>query len=133
MPLYKPKAPSKSLLNLAVARLQPYPAVFLPTEMGGYDVIFPNFSRLNAWGSDLETARKAARQNLTAELTQLLKEGREAPRPSHPDRLAPDPDEPPGTALYMVEPETEVIAMRLGLKKRERGINLSAIGVFGKK
>lgn len=127
------KSPSQQLLALAVARLAPYPAVFLPTPIGGFEVVFPNFARLAAYGHDLTAAQKAAAANLTAELTGLLKAGDEPPAPSDPDRLVAGEDEPPGSKLFMVAPETEVIAMRLGIKRRERGINLASLGRFGKK
>lgn len=127
-----PKRPAKKVLALMVARLTAYPAVFLPTEMGGYDVIFPNFTRLATFGRSLKHAKKAAARELTAELALMLRQGDEPPRASEPGRLVPDPQEPPGSQLLMVEPDRDLIAQRLGLKKASKAEVLKTWGRLGR-
>jgi hypothetical protein len=112
--------------------LQPYPAVFLPVPEGGFEVVFPNFPGLKAYGVKLETAGKAAREVLTADLMERLLEGDQAPRPSDPEKLIPDEDEPAGTRLLMLEPDKAAMRKRLGLVKDDKGNALKAFGLYGR-
>ena len=115
-----------------VEGLSDYPAVFLPVPEGGFEVIFPNFVDLRAYGVKLSTAMRAAREILTAELYTLLLERRDPPRASRPERLVPDPDEPPGTRLVMVSPDKKVLRKRLGLERRQPGAARKLLGLLGR-
>lgn len=115
-----------------VEGLEPYPAVFLPVPEGGFEVVFPNFPGLKAYGVKLETAVKAATEILTAELLDRFFQGDPAPRPSDPDKLIPDEDEPPGTRLIMLEPDMAALRKRLGLIKQDRAKALKSLGIYGR-
>lgn len=115
-----------------VEGLEPYPAVFLPVPEGGFEVVFPNFPGLKAYGVKLETAVKAATEILTAELLDRFFQGDPAPRPSDPDKLIPDEDEPPGTRLIMLEPDMAALKKRLGLIKQDRAKALKSLGIYGR-
>jgi predicted RNase H-like HicB family nuclease len=115
-----------------VEDLEPYPAVFLPVPEGGFVVFFPNFPGLKAYGVKLETAEKAAREFLTADLLDRLIQGEDAPRPSDPDKLIPDEDEPEGTRMMMLEPDKAALRKRLGLVKQEKGNALKSFGLYGR-
>ena len=115
-----------------VEDLSAYPAVFLPVPEGGFEVIFPNFPRLKAYGVKLETAEQTARAMLTADLMERLLEGDPAPRPSDPDKLIPDEDEPAGTRIMMLEPDKAALRKRLGLVKQEKGRALKSLGIYGR-
>jgi predicted RNase H-like HicB family nuclease len=112
--------------------LQSYPAVFLPLPEGGWDVLFPNFAKLRSYGVKLETAHKAGEEALTAAIFELILMGAEPPRPSDPDRLIPDEDEPQGTRLIMLEPDKAILRKRLGLEKKKKPDAAKALGLFGK-
>ncbi len=111
-----PKYDNKKVLRA----LAPYPAVFVPTSYGGFEVIFPNFAKGRAQGLTLEQAYKEARTELSMLLSLAFMDGGEPPRPSNPEALQPDEDEIPGTRIVMIEPEKDVILKRLGLMKKER-------------
>ena len=115
-----------------VEGLEPYPVVFLPVPEGGFEVVFPNFPGLKAYGVKLETAVKAATEILTAELLDRFFQGDPAPRPSDPDKLIPDEDEPPGTRLIMLEPDMAALRKRLGLIKQDRAKALKSLGIYGR-
>lgn len=115
-----------------VEGLEAYPAVFLPVPEGGFEVVFANFPGLKAYGVKLETALKAATEILTAELLDRFFQGDEAPRPSDPDKLIPDEDEPPGTRLIMLEPDMAALKKRLGLIKQDRAKALKSLGIYGR-
>ena len=115
-----------------VEGLEPYPAVFLPVPEGGFEAVFPNFPGLKAYGVKLETAVKAATEILTAELLDRFFQGDPVPRPSDPDKLIPDEDEPPGTRLIMLEPDMAVLKKRLGLIKPDRAKALKSLGIYGR-
>jgi hypothetical protein len=100
--------------------LPDYPAVFMPVPEGGFEVIFPNFVDLRAYGVKLATAMRAALER------------RDPPRASRPERLVPDPDEPPGTRLLMVSPDKKVLRKRLGLERREPGAARKLLGLMGR-
>ncbi len=125
------KKPSRIELLRAVESLEPYPAVFVPSPEGGFDVIFPNLAGLQAYGVKLESARKAAVEMLTAEMTELISAGFPPPAPSDPDRLIPDEDEPYGTRVLMIEVDKAVLRRRFKLEKTERGLVLG-LGRLGK-
>jgi predicted RNase H-like HicB family nuclease len=126
------KTNSDALLR-AVHRLEPYPAVFCPIPPRGWDVIFPNFPRLKAFGVDRQRAEQAAIEALTAELQLMLVEDDQPPTPSDPERLIPDEDEAPGTQTVLLKPDKKVILRRLGLEARERGQAMAAtLGRLGK-
>ena len=111
----------KKIDTKAVARhIKSYPAVFIPNHWGGWDVVFPNFSKQEAAGVNFKAARKEAVQLLTVALYDHLKEGATPPKPSDPNRLHPDEDEIPGTRVVMIEPDTEMLLRFLGLEKHRR-------------
>ncbi len=109
--------PDKNELLRRVHALKPYPAVFWPLGVGGWDVIFPNFPRLRAYGADQDQAEANAVEALNAELQNLLNAGEPPPAPSDPARLIPDEDEPAGTQLLLLSPDRKVILRRLGLER----------------
>ena len=115
-----------------VESLEPYPAVLLPVPEGGFEVVFPNFPELKAYGVKLETAMKAAEEILTADLLDRFFQGDEPPRPSDPDKLIPDEDEPAGTRMLMVEPDLAALRKRLGLVKQDKGKALKSLGIYGR-
>ncbi len=115
-----------------VEGLPPYPAVFLPVPEGGFEVVFPNFAGMKAYGVKLETAEKAAIEILTVELLERLRRGESPPRASDPEKLIPDPDEPPGTRLIMLEPDKAHLRKRLGLERPDKGKALKAFGIYGR-
>jgi hypothetical protein len=115
-----------------VEGLEPYPVVFLPVPEGGFEVIFPNFPGLKSYGVKLETAVKAASELLTADLLDRFFQGDDPPRPSDPDNLIPDEDEPPGTRLIMIEPDVAILRKRLGLVKHDRAKALKSLGIYGR-
>lgn len=115
-----------------VEDLQAYPAVFVPVPEGGFEVVFPNFPGLKAYGVKLETAEKAAREFLTADLLERLLQGDRAPRPSDPSKLIPDEDEPKGTKMMMVDPDKAALLKRLGLVKQDKGNALKSFGLYGR-
>jgi hypothetical protein len=112
--------------------LPEYPAVLVPVAEGGFEVIFPNFPRLKAYGVKQETAELAAREILTAELLERLFQGDEPPTASDPARLVAGDDEPPGTRLVMVGPDQAALRRRLGLQSEDRGKALKAFGLYGR-
>ena len=111
------KKPNRTELVRAVESLQPYPAVFVPTSEGGFEAIFPNLPGLKAFGVKLTAAQHAAKEALTAEMTVLILEGDEPPRPSDPDNLIAGDDEPYGTRLIMVDPDKAGVGRPLGRAK----------------
>jgi len=115
-----------------VEGLRAYPVVFVPVPEGGIEAVFPNFPGLKAYGVKYETAEKAAREILTADLLERLRQGYDAPKPSDPDKLIADPDEPEGTRLVMLEPDKAALRKRLGLVKQDRGAAIKSFGVFGR-
>lgn len=115
-----------------IESLEPYPAVFLPVPEGGFEVVFPNFPGLRSYGVKLETAVKAAAELLTADLLERLMQGDDPPRPSDPEKLIPDEDEPPGTRLIMIEPDQAILRKRLGLVKQDRAKALKSLGIYGR-
>ena len=117
----------------ALSELTPYPAVFWPQPEGGLEVIFTNIPGLTAYGPSKAIARTAAVEMLTAHFTGLIMRGEAIPKASDPKRLHPDPDEPPGTSLEMIEADQAVLRRRLGLEKRPRGGVLSSMGTLGAK
>ncbi|MCB2186818.1 MAG: hypothetical protein KQJ78_10395 [Deltaproteobacteria bacterium] len=114
-----------------VDRLEPYPAVFVPQRGGGFEVVFPNLAQVRAFGPDKDQAETAAREMLTAELGRMLQSSEEPPRPSDPERLVAGDDEPPGTYMIMVSADRKTLKSRLGLEKRERGLDLG-LGRLGR-
>ena len=123
----------KLTLLRGVESLSPYPAVLLPVPEGGFEVIFPNLPRLKAYGTNLDLAQKNGVEALTFELGQMIVAGETPPRPSDPERLIPDEDEPMGTRLEMLDPDKAILKKRLGLIKREKGAAMAAtLGRFGK-
>lgn len=124
---------SQTDLVRAVDSLPEYPAVFVPTEEGGFEVIFPNLAGVKAFGVNLDAALLAARESLTAEMTVLIRDGDQPPMPSDPARLIPDEDEPYGTRLVMVEPDRPVLRRRFKLVKTQRGLTLGMGRVARKK
>jgi len=122
----------KTELVRRVEALAAYPAMLLPVPEGGFEVIFPNFAGLTAYGVKAAAAEKAAVQALTFALLEAVLERADPPRPSDPDRLHPDPDEPPGSRLVMLEPDKAAIRRRLGLEPQEKGKALRAFGLYGK-
>ncbi len=116
-----------------VEDLAPYPAVLLPLPEGGFDVIFTNLPRLKAYGVNQRQAVMYGVEALTFELGQMIVAGEEPPRPSDPDKLIPDEEEPVGTELVMLEPDKALLKKRLGLIKREKGGPMAAtLGRLGK-
>lgn len=97
--------------------IKPYPAVFVPNNFGGTDVFLPNFPGGPVGGLNFETARLAAVEYLTLELSRAFQEGRLPPPPSDPDSLQPDEEEVLGTRVLMIDPDLEVLTRRLGLRK----------------
>jgi predicted RNase H-like HicB family nuclease len=127
----KRKLSSADLLR-GISSLKPYPAVFTPAQ-GGFEVIFPNFPKLIAYGVKREQAEQSGVEALSLHLQSLLTEGHPAPRPSDPERLIPDEDEPIGTVLVMLKPDKKAIKRRLGLEPAERGLAMAAtLGRLGK-
>ena len=123
----------KHALLRAVEELASYPAMLLPTQ-GGWEVIFPNLAGLTAWGQNKDLARVNGVEALTLELGQMVVAGDEPPRPSEPERLVPDEEEPPGSELVMLAPDKAVLRARLGLSKKEKGGPLgSTMGRLGRK
>ncbi len=117
----------------ALEDLQPYPAMLMPST-GGWEVVFPNLARLNAWGQTKDMARVNAAEALTFQLGQMIVAGDTPPNPSNPDNLVPDEEEPPGSELVMLEPDKAVLRARLGLTKKEKGGPLGAtLGRLGRK
>lgn len=102
-------------LAIKIQRLEAYPAVFLPRPEGGFDVVFPNFPKLMAFGPTRKQAVAAAVEALSVELGITLRQGFPPPMPSRPENLIPDEDEPPGTFMLMLEPDRQAIAVQLGL------------------
>ena len=119
-------------LKRAVARLPEYPAVLTPGVGGGFEVVFPNFAKLTAYGVGREPALTAAREMLSAHLQVLLEAGDQPPRPSDPARLARDEDEPAGVELIMITPDRGAILRRLGLGREDRGLALASLGRLGR-
>lgn len=118
----------------AVEELPAYPAVLMPLSEGGWEAVFPNLARVRAWGPDKDTARANAAEALTFELGQMIVAGDARPRPSDPERLIPDDEEPPGTELVAIGPDRAVLKKRLGLTKREKGGAMAAtLGRLGRK
>ena len=116
-----------------VESLEPYPAVLLPLPEGGFDVIFPNLARLRAYGANQRQAIVYGVEALTFELGQMIVAGDQPPRPSDPERLIPDEDEPAGTEMIMLEADKAVLKKRLGLVKREKGGPMAAtLGRLGR-
>lgn len=116
-----------------VERLEPYPAVLLPLPEGGFEVIFPNLARLRAYGANQRQAIVYGVEALTFELGQMIVAGDQPPRPSDPERLIPDEDEPAGTEMIMLEPDKAVLKKRLGLVKIEKGGAMAAtLGRLGR-
>ncbi|MFH1135967.1 MAG: hypothetical protein V1816_07760 [Pseudomonadota bacterium] len=107
-------------IKTVLRALAPYPAVFVPTEYGGFEAVFPNFAQGRAHGLNLDLAAQAAREELTALLTLAFLGGTPPPPPSDPDRLAPDDEEIPGTRILMIEPERDLVLKRLGLARKKR-------------
>lgn len=126
----KSKQDRQNLLR-AIESLRPYPAVFMPAAEGGFEVIFPNLPNVRAYGPDMDMARKNAIEALTAEMGQNVGDGDTPPPPSEPDRLVPDPDEPMGTELAILEPDKVVLRKRFGLIKGEKGLDLG-LGRLGR-
>jgi hypothetical protein len=112
--------------------LPDYPAVFLPSPQGGFEVIFPNLPEVKAYGVKLASAEKAGVEILTHTLLETLLAGEAPPKASDPERLHPDPDEPPGTRLVMLRPDRTALRRRLNLEQREKGKALRAFGLYGK-
>lgn len=108
----------------AVEYLEPYPAVLTPLAEGGFEVIFPNFSRLRCYGPNAAMAQATAQEMLTSEISALIAQGDAVPKPSDPDRLIADEDEPPGTRLVMITPDRKSLRKRFNLEKHERGLTL---------
>jgi predicted RNase H-like HicB family nuclease len=123
-------AKNRSVTDLvrAVEYLEPYPAVLMPMAGGGFDVIFPNFPNLRVYGATAAQAMNTAQEMLTNEVSLLIHQGDPVPRPSDPERLVPDEDEPPGTRMIMVTPDRKRLRQRFKLDKRERGGILSSLG-----
>lgn len=119
-------------LKRAVARLPEYPAVLTPGVGGSFEVVFPNFAKLTAFGVGRDPALAAAREMLSAHLQGLLEEGQEPPRPSDPARLVADEDEPAGTELVSIVPDRGTILRRLGLGRDDRGLALASLGRLGR-
>lgn len=111
----KRKPDSKTILRAIV----PYPAVFTPNAFGGYDVFFPNFPNGFTQGSKLDLAKNAAREELTYQLYDYLKDEEHPPGPSDPDRLYADEDEAAGTVVFLIEPDREMLLRKLGLYKKK--------------
>ncbi len=126
------KRHSRTALVRILSELPEYPAVLLPVAGGGFDVIFPNLPGSRSYGIKRETALKAGAELLTAEIFLALTQGEQPPKASSPERLIPDPDEPPGTELVMIRPEVTILARRLGLEKAQKGGVMSSWGVFGR-
>lgn len=108
-----------------ISSLKPYPAVFTPAQ-GGFEVVFPNFPKLIAYGVKREQAERAGVEMLSLHLQGLITDGYQVPRPSDPERLIPDEDEPAGTVLVMLKPDKKAIKRRLGLEPAERGVAMAA-------
>lgn len=127
----KRKLSAAELLR-GIGSLKPYPAVFTPAQ-GGFEVVFPNFPKLTAYGVKREQAEQAGVEVLSLHLQSLLTDGHAAPKPSDPERLIPDEDEPAGTVLVMLKPDKKGIKRRLGLETAERGAAMAAtLGRLGK-
>lgn len=118
-------------MKRAVARLPEYPAVLVPAA-GGCEVIFPNLPKVIAFGVGRDQALTAGREILSAQLQIMLEAGDEPPRPSDPDRLIPDEDEPAGTELVMIDPDRAAILRRLGLERPEPNRALASLGRLGR-
>ena len=116
---------SRAELLRAIESLKPYPAMICPAQ-GGYEVIFPNLPKLTAYGVTRDAAEAAGVEILSLHLQGLVGEGRPAPRPSNPERLIPDEDEPIGSALVMLRPDKKAIKRRLGLAPAETGSAMAA-------
>ncbi|MCB2228589.1 MAG: type II toxin-antitoxin system HicB family antitoxin [Desulfarculaceae bacterium] len=124
---------ARQALLRAVEGLAPYPAMLMPTQ-GGWEVVFPNLARLTAWGPNKDMACHNGEEALTLTLGQMIAAGDEPPRPSDPERLVPDEEEPPGSELIMLEPDKAVLRARLGLTQKEKGSPLgSTLGRLGRK
>jgi predicted RNase H-like HicB family nuclease len=123
---------SKTELVRITAGLEAYPAVLLPAPEGGFDVIFPNLPGVKAYGIRRESALKAGREILSAEVLKWILDALRPPRPSDPERLIPDEDEPAGAELVMIEVDHRFLARRLGIQKRERSSALKSLGVYGR-
>ena len=123
---------SKTELVRITGNLAPYPAVLLPVSEGGFEVIFPNLPGVRAYGMRRETAVKAGREILTVTILEEILAGRIPRRPSDPERLIPDEDEPLGTELVMIKADRRFLARRLGLEKRERAAALKSLGTYGR-
>ena len=127
------RRPSKNELLRAVDGLPDYPAVLWPLAEGGFEVVFPNLAKLKAYGNTREAALLSAGILLTAHLQPLVEQGQGPPRPSAPERLIPDQDEPLGTELVSVSPDKQVLLRRLGLEKdRQRGLAMASLGRLGR-
>ncbi len=127
----KRKLSSAELLR-GISALKPYPAVLTPAQ-GGYEIVFPNFPKLTAYGVKLAQAEQAGVDVLSLHLQGLLTEGHQPPKPSDPERLIPDEDEPLGTTMTMLKPDKKAIKRRLGLEPAERGAAMAAtLGRVGK-
>jgi predicted RNase H-like HicB family nuclease len=100
-----------------VRALVPYPAVFIPAPEGGWEGVFPNFSKSRVHGVNLDMARKAATEELGRQLGLYLKDDQTPPPPSAPEKLIADEEEPAGTHMEWVQPDTEALLTRLGLRK----------------
>lgn len=126
--------PSRTQLIRGVDSLEPYPAMLVPLAEGGFEVIFPNLARVRAYGVNRDTAMANGIETLTFELGQMVVAGEEPPRPSDPERLIPDEEEPAGSELVMLEPDKAILRRRLGLEKREKGRVMAAtLGRLGRK
>lgn len=119
-------------MKRAVARLPEYPAVLTPAPEGGCEVIFPNLAKVTAYGVSRDQALLAGREVLTAQLQVMLEDGDQPPRPSDPNRLIPDEDEPAGAELVMIAPDRAAILRRLGLERPEPNRALASLGRLGR-
>lgn len=117
----------------AISQLPEYPAVLLPVAEAGFQVVFPNFAKLTAFGSKREGALQAGQDALTAHVQALIVAGELLPKPSDPQRLIPDEDEPLGTELVTIKPDRATLLKRLGLEKdKDKGLALAHLGRLGK-
>ena len=65
-----------------------FPALFEPSEEGGFDVIFPDIQRCYTCGSSLAEALEMAEDVLAMTLCGLEMDGEPIPFPSLPDAIA---------------------------------------------
>ncbi|RJX29520.1 MAG: hypothetical protein C4525_14425 [Desulfarculus sp.] len=125
---------SRQQLVRGVDGLEPYPAMLVPLAQGGFEVIFPNLPRVRSYGITRDVARLNGVETLTFELGQMVVAGEDPPRPSRPERLIPDEEEPAGSELVVLEPDKAALRRRLGLEKREKGLAMAAtLGRLGRK